>query len=487
MCGVFGVFAHPEAANLTYLGLHGLQHRGQESAGIVSSDGAQLHVQRKMGLVQSGFSPSDLASLPGELAIGHVRYSTAGGSSLRNAQPFAVDCQIGSLAVAHNGNLTNHEALRERLEARGSIFQTNADTEAIVHLVAISQEEGLQARLVDALNQVEGAYSLLVMDERSMIAVRDPRGFRPLCIGLLPPTGGSDAASKPAYVISSEAASFDLIGATMLRAVEPGEMIVIDETGLHSSRPLEEQARRMCLFEYVYFARPDSCLDDTGVYEVRKISGRKLSIEHPVPGATADNAVVVPVPDSGVPAAIGLAQGSGLPFEMGLIRSHYVGRTFIEPQQSIRHFGVKLKLNPNSAVLRDKRVIVVDDSIVRGTTSRKLVGMLRGAGAREVHVRISSPPTAWPCYYGIDTPTRAELIAANHSVEEICSYLKADSLGYLSLAGLKEAVKEAPRGTEVETDHSWTQDGYCDACFSGEYAVPLAKARRSRHLRLVND
>ena len=485
MCGIFGVFGHPEAANITYLGLHALQHRGQESAGIVSSSGEQLFVHRSMSLVQSGFTPDDLTRLGGELSIGHVRYSTAGDSDVHNAQPLAINYQLGSLCVAHNGNLTNHDELRTRLEERGSIFQTSADTEAIVHLIATSQEDSLEARIVDALSKVRGAYSLLFMDPQRIIAVRDPMGFRPLCLGILAPKGGDGANRRPAYVVSSEPASFDLIGAELLRDIEPGEMVVIDDSGLSSERPFSSAPRRMCIFEYVYFARPDSQLGGAGVYRVRKACGKKVIEEHPVAEATVEDTIVVPVPDSGVPAAIGLSNATGLPFEMGLIRSHYVGRTFIEPTQSIRHFGVKLKLNPNRAALKGKRVIVVDDSIVRGTTSRKLVGMFRTAGASEVHVRISSPPTQWPCFYGIDTPTRAELIASSHSVEEICKYLRADSLGYLSLEGLVDAVHEAEAVANEDSPVKLPRDSYCHACFSGAYPVPFEGADRPRQLRLV--
>ena len=479
MCGVFGIHGHPEASNLVYLGLHALQHRGQESAGIVSSDGAQLFAHRSMGLVQAGFSPKDLAALPGDRAIGHVRYSTAGGSHLRNAQPFAVDYSRGSIAVAHNGNLTNHEPLREKLEAKGSIFQSQSDTEAIIHLLAMSHQRALPERIADALTQVEGAYSLLFLSERALIAVRDPMGFRPLCLGKITGEG-----HPPAYVVSSEPTSFDLIGIEYLRDVAPGEMVIIDDEGVKSSFPFAPEPRRMCLFEYVYFARPDAILEGASVYEVRKALGRRLADEHPIPGAIGgDDTVVIPVPDSGVPAAIGYAGRAGAPFEIGLIRSHYVGRTFIEPQQSIRHFGVRLKLNPNRAVIEGKRVVVVDDSIVRGTTSRKIVKMVRDAGAREVHVRISSPPTAWPCYYGIDTPTRAELIAASSTVEETRQFLGADSLGYLSLAGLKAAVSSVEGRREGAEKHP--SPSYCDACFSGDYPVPIAPPK-GRQLRLVN-
>ncbi len=487
MCGIFGVYGHPESANITYLGLHALQHRGQESAGIVSANGEQLFVHRSMSLVQPGFSSEELSRLVGERAIGHVRYSTAGDSDVRNAQPLAINYQGGSLAVAHNGNLTNHDELRAMLEERGSIFQTTADTEAIVHLIAISRGRTLEDRIVDALRQVRGAYSLLFMDAERIIAVRDPMGFRPLCIGIMPPAGGG-GNKRPAYVIASEPAAFDLIGAELLRDVEPGEMVILDERGLDSRRPFDSAPRRMCIFEFVYFARPDSTLGAASVYEVRKACGRRVIDEHPVADMSPEDTLVVPVPDSGVPAAIGLSHHAGLPFEMGLIRSHYVGRTFIEPSQSIRHFGVKLKLNPNRAALENKRVIVVDDSIVRGTTSRKLVGMLRHAGAKEVHVRISSPPTMWPCYYGIDTPTRAELIAASHSADEICRYLRADSLGYLSLEGLVDAVHHAERearGRAGQEAVALPRDSYCHACFSGRYPVPFEGADRPRQLRLV--
>jgi amidophosphoribosyltransferase len=482
VCGIFGIFGHSEAANLAYLGLHALQHRGQESAGIVTGDGEQLHVHRAMGLVQACFAPGDLQRLPGTHAIGHVRYSTSGGSHIRNAQPLAVDYRHGSVAVAHNGNLTNDGPLRSRLEARGSIFQSNTDTEAIVHLIAMSAGRSLVERIVDALRQVEGAYSLLFMDERSMVAVRDPMGFRPLCLGRL---------GDRAFAVSSEPTSFDLIGAERLRDVEPGELLVFDEQGMRSHRPFAARPRRSCLFEYVYLARPDSVLDSTSVYEVRKSCGRKLIDEQPIPRGEGIDTVVVPVPDSGLPAAIGLAARAGLPFEMGLIRSHYVGRTFIEPQQSIRNFGVRLKLNPNASALEGKRVIVVDDSIVRGTTSRKLVAMLRTAGAREVHVRISSPPTEWPCRYGIDTPTRTELIAARFSVDEIRRHLGADSLGYLSLRGLRAAVRDsaANRGARKSEPPPWGAEddgGFCDACFSGKYPVPVEGDEEPRQLRLVD-
>jgi amidophosphoribosyltransferase len=458
-CGVFGIFGHPEAANMTYLGLHALQHRGQESAGIVTSDDKNLYAHRAMGLVQDVFTQEQLGELPGRVAIGHVRYSTAGGSHIKNAQPIAVAYARGSLAVCHNGNLTNAEELRAELEARGSIFQSDTDTEVFVHLVAVSKEIAIEDRIADALNRVRGAYSLLFLTEDAIIAVRDPMGIRPLCLGLLP-------SKKDAHVVASEPCAFDLMGAEYVRDLEPGEMVVIDASGIRSARPIAKtEPRRSCVFEYVYFARPDSKLAGKSVYEVRKAFGRRLAKEHPI---EAD--VVVPVPDSGVPAAIGFATERGVPFEMGLIRSHYVGRTFIEPQESIRHFGVRLKLSTVGPVLRGKRVVVIDDSIVRGTTSRKIVKMVRDAGAREVHLRISSPPTQWPCYYGIDTPTRRELIASSHSVDEIARYVTADSLGYLSLDGMLDSVGGG--------------DSLCHACFSGQYAIPFTPTNK-RQMRLV--
>jgi amidophosphoribosyltransferase len=460
-CGVFGIYGHAEAANLTYLGLHALQHRGQESAGIVTSDGRQLFAHRAMGLVQDAFQQQQLDRLPGRIAIGHVRYSTAGGSHIKNAQPIAVDYAKGSLAVCHNGNLTNAEDIRAELEAKGSIFQSDSDTEVLVHLVAASTQVAIEDRIADALAKVKGAYSLLFLTEDEIIAVRDPMGIRPLCLGILP-------SSKDAHVIASEPTAFDLIGAEYVRDVEPGEMVIIDGTGIRTMRPLEPQPRKMCVFEYVYFARPDSRIGGKSVYDIRKSFGTTLAKEHPI-----DADVVIPVPDSGVPAAIGYSAERAIPFEMGLIRSHYVGRTFIEPQQSIRHFGVRLKLNPVEPVLRGKRVVVIDDSIVRGTTSRKIVKMVRDAGAREVHLRISSPPTQWPCYYGIDTPTRRELIASSHSVDEIARYVTADSLGYLSLEGMLGAVAR-------DSD----KQAFCHACFSGEYAIPFTPSNK-KQMRLV--
>ena len=454
-CGVFGVYGSAEASNLAYLGLHALQHRGQESAGIVSSDGTQLFAHRSLGLVQEAFNAATLEKLPGDRAIGHVRYSTAGASHIKNAGPLAIDYAHGSIAVAHNGNLTNADTLRTSLERDGSIFQTTTDSEVLVHLIARSREANLVDRVADGLRQISGAFSLLVLSEDELIAVRDPWGFRPLSIGML----------KDSYVFASEPPAFELIAAEYIRDVEPGEMVIVDKSGLRSVRPFEEQPRKMCIFEYVYFARPDATLGDVNVYEARQRMGAALADEAP---CEAD--LVIPVPDSGIAAAMGYARKAGLPFEMGLIRSHYMGRTFIEPQSSIRHFGVRLKLSPNRAVIQGKRVVVVDDSIVRGTTSRKIVKMLRDAGAREVHVRISSPPTRWPCFYGIDTPSRGELIASSHSEAEIAKYVTADSVGYLTPEALHKSV---------------SGQGYCDACFTGDYPLPFEKPAQRRQLSLV--
>lgn len=451
-CGVFGVYGHAEAANLTYLGLHALQHRGQESAGIATVESPRvMHSHRAMGLVQDVFAPEVIASLPGRIAIGHVRYSTAGGSHVRNAQPLVVEHGGIPLAVAHNGNFTNTDALRASLDAAGAIFQTTTDTEALLHLIARAPTGPVVDRVIHALKQVRGAFSILVLAGDTLVAARDPNGFRPLCLGII----------DRAHVLASEPTAFDLIAAEFVREVEPGEVLVIDGSGLRSLRPFAPADERFCVFEHVYFARPDSSLGGRGVYATRRRMGQVLARECP-----ADVDVVIPVPDSGVPAAIGFAEASGVPFQMGLIRSHYVGRTFIEPAQSIRHFGVRLKLNPVRDVFAGKRVAVVDDSIVRGTTSRKIVKMLRDAGAREIHLRVSSPPTRWPCFYGIDTPNRRELIAASHSVEEIARYITSDSLGYLSLEGLRESVGYADG------------KGYCEACFTGQYPVDIVPADR---------
>jgi amidophosphoribosyltransferase len=453
-CGLFGVYGSDEAANLTYLGLHSLQHRGQESAGIATVNNGRLLLHRELGLVRDIFTEEKLKYLPGNRAIGHVRYSTSGGSTLRDAQPLAVDYSHGSLAVAHNGNLTDYVTMRQRLENDGSIFQTTNDSEVLVHLIARSRERTTVDRVADALKQVQGAFTLLFLTPDEMIAVRDPYGFRPMSIG----------RAKRAYMFSSEPPAFDLIAAEFLREVKPGEMIVVDKSGMRSYWPFAKVETRMCIFEYVYFARPDSVLGGVSVYQARRRLGRRLAEEQP-----ADADIVIPVPDSGMSAALGYAEQSGLPFELGLIRSHYVGRTFIEPESSIRHFGVRLKLSPMREVLAGKRVVVVDDSIVRGTTSQKIVKMLRDAGAREVHMRISSPPTRHSCFYGVDTPSRDELIASSNKIEEINKYVTSDSLGYLTIEGLHQAVNA---------------NGCCDACFSGHYPVPVRQDDSPARLQL---
>lgn len=447
-CGVFGIFNHPEAANLTYLGLHALQHRGQEGAGLCSSDRRQLFVEKSVGLVADIFSEKRLKRLPGDMAIGHTRYSTAGASALKNVQPIMVNFSLGSLAIGHNGNLVNAVQLRSELESEGAIFQSTSDSEVIVHLIANSKAGGLYERIIDALRKLQGAYSLLMMTENEMIAVRDPYGFRPLSIGL----------HDGAYVVASETCAFDLIGAKYLQDVAPGEMIIINEKGLQSMKPFYSKRHSFCIFEFIYFSRPDSCIyGQQSVNEIRKELGRQLARENAI-----DADLVIPVPDSGVPAALGYAEESGIPFDYGLIRNHYVGRTFIEPKQTIRHFGVKLKLNPVRQLLYNKRVIVIDDSIVRGTTSKKIIKMLKeGGGAREVHMRISSPPTIGPCFYGIDTPTRKELIAATHSLEEIRKYITSESLRYLSLEGLLKVVP--------------SPEQYCTACFDNQYPILTAE------------
>ena len=452
-CGVFGIFGHPEAAKLAYLGIYALQHRGQESAGIAAADGLEVRNHRALGLVQEIFTPEVIARLPGSAAIGHTRYSTAGDTTLINAQPIMIDCNKGKLALGHNGNLTNALELRRKLEHRGSIFQTTSDTEVIVHLVARSAARNLPGAFADALGQVEGAYSLLVLTRDEMYAIRDPRGFRPLVLGRL----------DGAWVAASETCAFDLIDAEYVREIEPGEMVRISRSGVESIHFAPEKQHQYCIFEHVYFSRPDSIVFGRPINQSREQLGRLLAREHP---AEAD--VVTPVPDSGVPAAVGYAAESGIPFRMGLIRNHYVGRTFIEPEQAIRDFGVKLKLNPVRRMLEGQRVVLVDDSIVRGTTSRKIVRLVREAGATEVHVRISCPPTISPCYYGVDTPRRDELIAAQQSVEEIRKFLGADSLGYLSLESLRAAVDDK--------DHK-----FCTACYTGSYPTELVQLEVEAH------
>jgi amidophosphoribosyltransferase len=450
-CGVVAVYGHPEAAKLAYLGLYALQHRGQESAGICTSDGAGIHCTKSMGHVADIFTSAVLKNLPGESAIGHTRYSTAGDTVILNAQPFSVACNKGKIAIAHNGNITNAAELRNDLERGGSIFQASSDTEVILHLVARSSERTLPSALRDALLQLEGAFSLVFLAEDRIILARDPHGFRPLAIGEMEISGG-----RKCYVAASETCAFDLIGASYMNEVGPGEMVTIGPRGIERERWAPERERAQCVFEHVYFSRPDSIVFGRSVQESRENLGRLLAIEHPAP---AD--IVVPVPDSGVAAALGYSAESGIPFRHGLIRNHYVGRTFIEPSQAIRDFGVKLKLNPVRHLLQGKSVVMVDDSIVRGTTSRKLVRMVRQAGARQVHLRISCPPTMSPCFYGVDTPTRGELIASSHSVEEIRRFVEADSLGYLSLASLRKAVADDER-------HE-----YCYACYTGDYPTDL--------------
>lgn len=441
-CGVFGIYGHEDAARLAYLGLYALQHRGQESAGIVSSNGEKLFAERGMGQVNDVFTEPVLTRLPGQLAIGHVRYSTAGKVSINEAQPFAVKCSLGQIALCHNGNLPDAAEARAQLEADGAIFSSTSDTEVVLHRIARSKSGDIVAAIAEALAGDEGAFSMLFATPNRLIAVRDARGFRPLCMGRL----------NGATVFASETCAFDLIGAEYIRDVAPGEIVVVDEQGIRTVEPFDKRPTTHCVFEHVYFSRPDSLVFGRSVNKSRHLLGRHLAQECP-----ADADIVVPVPDSGVAAAIGFAAESGLKFRFGLMRNHYVGRTFIEPRSQIRHFGVKIKLNPVRDLIEGRRVVLIDDSIVRGTTSQKLVKMMRDAGAREVHMRISCPPTIAPCYYGVDTPTREELIAAHQSVEEIRAYLGADSLGYLSLKGLLNAVGD---------QH---QERYCTACYTGAY------------------
>jgi amidophosphoribosyltransferase len=464
-CGVVAIYGHPEASKLAYLGLYAQQHRGQESAGICTYGGGEIHGHKAMGHVADIFTKPVLASLPGELAIGHTRYSTAGDTVLLNAQPFSVVCNKGRVAVAHNGNITNAGELRAELGRQGAIFQASSDTEVILHLVAHSSERTLTAALRDALLQLEGAFSLVFLAQDRIIVARDPHGFRPLAVGEMDFSGG-----RKCYVFASETCAFDLIGAVYLHDVKPGEMVSVGPEGITREFWAPKKPLSQCVFEHVYFARPDSLVFGRPVEESRENLGVLLARECP-----ADADLVVPVPDSGVPAAIGYSAESGLPFRQALIRNHYVGRTFIEPSQAIRDFGVKLKLNPVPFLLKDKRVVLVDDSIVRGTTSRKIVRMVRQAGAREVHLRISCPPTVSPCFYGVDTPTSSELIASNHTVEEIRRFVEADSLGFLSLGSLRKAVGD-------DENHD-----YCYACYTGDYPTEsvnmeeLISARQKRH------
>ncbi|MCF8719715.1 amidophosphoribosyltransferase [Nitrospina gracilis] len=444
-CGVVAVYGHPEAANLVYLGLYALQHRGQESAGIATSDRGKMYVELGMGLVADIFTSQRIRKLPGNIAVGHNRYSTAGVSQIVNAQPCVINYAKGSLALAHNGNLVNADQIREALVEEGAIFQSTNDSEVIVHLIAHSHQDTFVNRVVEALAAVQGAYSLALMTEHEIVVARDPHGFRPLCLGRL----------DGAYVVASESCVMDLIEAEYLREVEPGEVILINEDGLQSFFPFHRQETRRCIFEHIYFARPDSLIFGEYTYSVRKRMGKALALQSPV-----DADIIVPVPDSGNLSALGYSEESGIPFEMALIRNHYVGRTFIEPQSPIRHFGVKVKLNAVKRLIEGKRVIIIDDSIVRGTTSRKIVKMVRDAGAKEVHVRISSPPTLFPCFYGIDTPNRDELIASRHTLEETRNFITADSLEYLHLENMLEVMGE-------------DKGKFCAACFDGQYPVDI--------------
>ena len=446
MCGIFGVYNHKEAANITYLGLYALQHRGQESVGIAVSNGKEIMTYVGMGLVADVFDRNVLSKLSGEIAIGHVRYSTSGSSELRNAQPITVKCSVGQISIAHNGNLINADRLRKKLESGGSIFQTNSDTEVILHLLAKTSHSasGIVKGLLQVLPQVRGAYSLLILTPESLIAIRDPWGVRPLCIGKL----------NSSYVISSESCAFDLIGAKFIREIDPGEIIVIDKKGVSNYFiPVERENYAYCIFEFIYFSRPDSKVFGQTVHMVRKRLGHELFKENPIP---AD--MVISIPDSANSVAIGYAEASRIPFDTGLIRNHYVGRTFIEPKQSIRDFGAKIKYNPVKELLNNKRIVVLDDSIVRGTTSRKLIRMLRSAGAKEIHLNISCPPIKHPCFYGIDTPTEKELIASTYSVNEICEFIEADSLHYISLEGMIRAT-------------GMNGKDFCLACFTGKYPI----------------
>jgi amidophosphoribosyltransferase len=444
-CGIFGIASHPEAARLAYLGLYALQHRGQESAGIVSSDRKKLRVEKGMGYVADIFSESRLEKLPGDSALGHVRYSTAGESAAWNAQPILIDCWRGPVALAHNGNLTNAAFLRHELERDGAIFHSTSDTEVVLHLISRSRRRTLVEAFVEALRTVQGAFSIVLLTPEYLLAARDPHGFRPLCLGRV----------DDSYVVASETCALDLINAEYVREIEPGEVVRIEDSSLESQRPLSREKLAHCVFEHIYFSRPDSLVFGRTVNASRREMGKYLAREHSI-----DADYVVPVPDSGVSAAIGYTQESGIPLEFGLIRNHYVGRTFIEPKQAIRNFGVKVKLNPVREILRGKRIVLVDDSIVRGTTSRKIVNIIRAAGAKEIHMRITSPPIIAPCYYGIDIPTRHELIASTKSVEEIRKFIGADSLGYLSLEAVLRAVEDNRQ--------------YCAACFTNNYPTEIA-------------
>ena len=464
-CGVFGIFGHPDAATLTALGLHALQHRGQESAGIVSYDNKFFHAERRMGLVSDNFTdPKILESLYGSAAIGHVRYSTTGSSVLKNVQPLFADLSAGGLALAHNGNLTNGLTLRKELVQNGSIFQTTSDTETIIQLIARSKERDITSRIIDTLYQVEGAYALVALTTKKLIGIRDPIGIRPLVLGIL----------DGHYILTSETCALDIIGAKFIREVENGELIIVTDTGIESLKPFPSQRPRPCIFEYIYFARPDSSLNGLSVYECRKNFGRQLAIEAP-----EDADLVIPVPDSGVPAAIGFAQKAGIPFELGIIRNHYVGRTFIEPQQAIRAFSVKLKHNANKILVNQKKIILIDDSLVRGTTSIEIVRMMRDAGAREVHMRITSPPIIYPDYYGIDTPIKNELLAATRSLDEIKEFIGVDSIKFLSIDGLYKAMGyNGGRNPE--------EPAFTDHCFTGDYPTRLVDQNESKEFEQLS-
>src|SRR2546425_2091085 len=454
-CGVFGIYGHPEAARLTYLGVYALQHRGQESCGMVVSNGEKLISERDMGYVSEVFGEARLDRLQGASAIGHVRYSTAGEVSIRECQPFSVTCQHGQIAVCHNGNLPFASEERKRLEREGAIFSSTSDTEVVLHGIARSRAATVAEAIPEVLRETDGAFSMLFLTPKDLIAIRDPRGFRPLALGRL----------NDSWVIASETCAFDLIDAKYIRDIEPGEMVVINEDGLRSSHPLSPQKHSMCIFEHVYFSRPDSIIFGQSVNRSRHKMGQRLAIEQP-----ADADIVVPVPDSGVPASIGYSAESGLPFRFGLVRNHYIGRTFIEPKQSIRSFGVRIKLNPVRNLIESKRIILIVDSIMRGTTSKKIVRMVREAGAKEIHMRVSCPPTISPCYYGVDTPDKAELIAANMSIEEIRSFIEADSLGYLSLEGMLQA-------TGIDPNEA------CVACWNERYPTRITSAEVTMHER----
>jgi amidophosphoribosyltransferase len=474
-CGVFGVWNVSDAAAVTALGLHALQHRGQEATGIVTFDGARFHSHKGMGLVGDNFGDARvIASLPGQNAIGHNRYATTGETVLRNVQPLYADFEFGGFAVAHNGNLTNAHVLHRALVRRGCLFQSTTDSEVFVHLIAISLYSTVVDRLIDALKQVVGAYSLVALSNEALMGVRDPLGVRPLILGRIGPDASTSATGG--WVLASETCALDIVGAEFIRDVEPGEIVVINDKGVHSIKPFSRQQERFCVFEYIYFARPDSVMEGTPVYEARKRIGAELARESHV-----DADVIVPVPDSGVPAAMGYADEAGVPFDLGIIRNHYVGRTFIEPTDHIRNLGVKLKHSANRAVLAGKRVVLVDDSIVRGTTSRKIVEMVRAAGAREVHMRISSPPTTHSCFYGIDTPERGKLLAARNSVEEMANLIGADSLAFVSIDGLYRALGSKGRDTKSPR--------FCDACFTGEYPIPLPDQtdNNDRQLSLLTE